>query len=230
MEFFKSSIGRKILMAITGLSMVMFVIVHLLGNSTIFGWLHGGINAYAHHLHSMPLPIIMAFRLGLLAIVCVHIWFGIQLTIENSDGRPQQYAVKSMQKATFASENMIWTGVILMGFIVYHLLHFTFQVISPDTAALTHLVPGVGGIMNPDVLTMVISAFKSFSVTLIYAIAMVTLFLHLSHGIQSFFQTMGWNNDRTMCFITKAGTLAALALFLGYVAVPVSILVGILKG
>ena len=91
MQLTSSSIGRKILMAITGQAMVLFAVVHLLGNSSIFGWLNGGINAYAEHLHSMPLPIIIGFRLALLAMVCVHIWFGIQLTIENRGGRPQQY-------------------------------------------------------------------------------------------------------------------------------------------
>jgi len=228
MQLLKSSIGRKILMAITGQAMVLFAVIHLLGNSSIFGWLPGGINAYAHHLHSLPAPIIIGFRLGLLAFVCVHIWFGIQLTIENRGGRPKEYAVKSTQKATFASENMIWTGVLLMAFILYHLAHFTFQVISPDTAALKNLVPGLEG-QVPNVLGMVVSAFQNMLVTLIYAGAMLILFLHLSHGIQSFFQTMGWSNDRVQPFLTKAGTLAALALFLGYAAVPLTILLRILN-
>jgi succinate dehydrogenase / fumarate reductase cytochrome b subunit len=228
MQLLKSSIGRKILMAITGQSMVLFAVIHLLGNSSIFGWLPGGINAYAHHLHSLPSPIIIGFRLGLLLFVCVHIWYGIQLTIENRGGRPQQYAVKSTQKATFASENMIWTGVLLMGFILYHLAHFTFQIINPDTAALNHLVP-LHGDNVPNVLGMVVSAFQNILVTLIYAGAMLILFLHLSHGIQSFFQTMGWSNDRVQPFLTKAGTLAALALFLGYAAVPLTILLRILN-
>jgi succinate dehydrogenase / fumarate reductase, cytochrome b subunit len=224
MQLFTSSIGRKIMMAITGQAMVLFAVIHLLGNSSIFGWLQGGINAYAHHLHSMPAPIIIGFRLGLLLFACVHIWYGIQLTIENRGGRPQQYAVKSVQKATFASENMIWTGVLLIAFILYHLAHFTFQIINPDTAALTHLTDGV-----PNVLGMVVSAFQNMFVTMIYAGAMLILFLHLSHGIQSFFQTMGWSNDRVQPFITKAGTLAALALFLGYAAVPLTILLRILN-
>ena len=224
MQLLKSSIGRKILMAITGQAMVLFAVIHLLGNSSIFGWLPGGINAYAHHLHSMPAPIIIGFRLGLLVFACVHIWYGIQLTIENRGGRPQQYAVKSTQKASFASENMIWTGVLLLAFILYHLAHFTFQIISPETAALTNLTNGV-----PNVMGMVVSAFQNIAVTLLYAGAMLVLFLHLSHGIQSFFQTMGWSNDRVQPFITKAGTLAALALFLGYAAVPLTILVRILK-
>ena len=224
MQLFTSSIGRKIVMAITGQAMVLFAVIHLLGNSSIFGWLPGGINAYAHHLHSMPAPIIIGFRLGLLVFACVHIWYGIQLTIENRGGRPQQYAVKSTQKASFASENMIWTGVLLLAFILYHLAHFTFQIISPETAALTNLTNGV-----PNVMGMVVSAFQNIAVTLLYAGAMLVLFLHLSHGIQSFFQTMGWSNDRVQPFITKAGTLAALALFLGYAAVPLTILVRILK-
>ena len=228
MQLLTSSIGRKILMAITGQAMVLFAVIHLLGNSSIFGWLPGGINSYAHHLHSLPAPIIIGFRLGLLVFVCVHIWFGIQLTIENSGGRPKQYAVKSTQKATFASENMIWTGVLLMAFILYHLAHFTFQIINPDTAALNHLVP-LHGDNVPNVLGMVVSAFQNMLVTLIYAGAMLILFLHLSHGIQSFFQTLGWSNDRVQPFLTKAGTLAALALFLGYAAVPLTILLRILN-
>jgi succinate dehydrogenase / fumarate reductase cytochrome b subunit len=228
MQLLTSSIGRKILMAITGQAMVLFAVIHLLGNSSIFGWLPGGINAYAHHLHSLPAPIIIGFRLGLLVFVSVHIWFGIQLTIENRGGRPREYAVKSTQKATFASENMIWTGVLLMAFILYHLAHFTFQIINPDAAALNHLVP-LHGDNVPNVLGMVVSAFQNMLVTLIYAGAMLILFLHLSHGIQSFFQTMGWSNDRVQPFLTKAGTLAALALFLGYAAVPLTILLRILN-
>jgi len=224
MQLLTSSIGRKILMAITGQAMVLFAVIHLLGNSSIFGWLPGGINAYAHHLHSLPAPVIIGFRLGLLVFAAVHIWFGITLTIENRGGRPKQYAVKSTQKASFASENMIWTGVLLLAFILYHLAHFTFQVISPETAALKNQINGI-----PNVMGMVVAAFQNFFVSFIYAGAMVILFLHLSHGIQSFFQTMGWSNDRVQPFITKAGTLAALAMFAGYAIIPIFILVRILN-
>lgn len=221
MQFLTSSIGRKILMSITGLSMVLFVVIHLIGNTTIFGWIPGGINAYAHHLHAFP-PLVWAFRAVMLVIVGVHILFAIQLTIENRGGRPQQYAVKSTQKATFASENMIWTGLLLLVFIVYHMLHFTAKA-----------VPGMEVVMNAegavDVFAMVVSAFKNVFVTLIYAAAMVTLFLHLSHGNQSMFQTLGLSNDRTLPTIVKAGTLVALVLFIGYVTVPLTIFLNILK-
>ncbi|MBI5483000.1 MAG: succinate dehydrogenase cytochrome b subunit [Deltaproteobacteria bacterium] len=229
MQLLTSSIGRKILMAISGQAMVLFAVIHLLGNSSIFGWLNGGINAYAEHLHSMPLPIIIGFRLVMLALVCIHIWFGIQLTIENRGGRPQQYAVKSTQKATFASENMIWTGLLLLAFLLYHLLHFTFQITNPESAALRNMV-ALHGHAVPNVLGMVVASFKSFFGSFIYVGAMVVLFLHLSHGIQSFFQTMGWSCDKSQPLIVKFGTLVALVLFLGYVAIPLSIFVGILKG
>ena len=229
MQFTSSSIGRKILMAITGQAMVLFAVVHLLGNSSIFGWLNGGINAYAEHLHSLPLPVIIGFRLVLLAMVCVHIWFGIQLTLENRDGRPGNYAVKSTQKASFASENMIWTGTLIGLFLLYHLAHFTFQVVSPETAALKNLVPLHNEIV-PNVLGMVVAGFKNVFVSFIYCAAMVVLFLHLSHGIQSFFQTMGWSCDKTQPMIVKFGSLVALVLFLGYVTIPLTIFAGILKG
>ncbi|MDY0384114.1 MAG: succinate dehydrogenase cytochrome b subunit [Geobacter sp.] len=222
MEFLSTSIGRKIVMAVTGFSMVLFAIVHLLGNSSIFAGA-GGINAYAQHLHSMPLPIIMGFRLVLLAIFLVHVIFGIQLTIENRSATPQTYAVKATRKTTFASENMIWTGLLLGAFIIYHLLHFTLRV----TPGLT-LTNDASG--HFDVFAMVASSFSSFAGTGIYAAAMVVLFLHLFHGIQSFFQTIGWSNDCTQPTIIKVGNLVALVVFLGFVAIPLSIFFGILKG
>ena len=222
MEFLNTSIGRKIVMAVTGCSMVLFAIVHLLGNSSIFAGA-SGINAYAQHLHSMPLPIIMAFRLVLLAILLVHVIFGIQLTIENRVATTRPYAVKVSRKATFASENMIWTGLLLLAFIIYHILHFTMRV----TPGLT-LTNDAAGHFN--VFAMVASSFSSFAGFAIYAVAMVLLSLHLSHGIQSFFQTMGWSTDSTQPVITKAGVLVALVLFVGFVAIPASIFLGFLKG
>lgn len=222
MEFLSTSIGRKIVMAVTGFSMVLFAIVHLLGNSSIFAGA-GGINAYAQHLHSLPLPIIMGFRLALLALFLVHIIFGIQLTIENRSATPQNYAVKATRKTTFASENMIWTGLLLGAFIIYHLLHFTLRV----TPGLT-LTTDASGHFN--VFAMVASSFSSFAGTGLYAAAMVVLFLHLFHGIQSFFQTIGWSNDCSQPTIIKVGNLVALVVFLGFVAIPLSIFFGILKG
>ncbi len=219
---FSTSIGRKIVMAVTGCCMLLFAIVHLLGNSSIFAGAVG-LNSYAQHLHSLPLPIIMAFRAVMLGLFLVHVLYGIQLTIENRTATPTSYAVKVSRKTTFASENMIWTGLLLGAFIVYHLLHFTFRV----TPGLT-LVNDAAGHFN--VFAMVASSFSSFAGAGLYAAAMVVLFLHLYHGIQSFFQTMGWNCDCIQPKITTAGMLVALVLLLGYVSIPLSIFFGILKG
>lgn len=219
---FSTSIGRKIVMAVTGCCMLLFAIVHLLGNSSIFAGA-AGLNSYAQHLHSLPLPIIMTFRAVMLGLFLVHVLYGIQLTIENRSATPTSYAVKVSRKTTFASENMIWTGLLLGAFIIYHLLHFTFRV----TPGLT-LVNDAAGHFN--VFAMVASSFSSFAGAGLYAAAMVVLFLHLYHGIQSFFQTMGWNCDCIQPKITTAGMLVALVLLLGYVSIPLSIFFGILKG
>src|ERR1700681_2150462 len=102
MQILNSSVGRKILMSITGQLLIIFILIHLVGNSTIF---FGLLNAYAEHLHALP-PLVWAFRTFMLAAVAVHICYGVQLTLENKSANPTVYAVKRQLKATFASENM----------------------------------------------------------------------------------------------------------------------------
>jgi len=217
MQLFTSSVGRKILMAITGQLMVLFVVVHLIGNSTIFfGWL----NAYAEHLHAFP-PMVWAFRLVMLVFVGVHACYGIQITLENQAANPGAYAVNRKLKASFASENMVWTGVLIAIFIIGHISHFTAK-LTPDIVANT--LPN-GGI---DVFTMVVSSFQHGIVAVLYVVAMIALFLHLKHGIQSFFQTMGWNNDSTLPVISKAGTVVSVIFLIGYSSIPLLILARIL--
>lgn len=222
MQLLKSTVGRKILMAITGQLMVLFVIVHLLGNSTIFvgaDW----INAYAKHLHDLG-PFVWVFRLAMLTFFSVHVIFGIQLTLENSAANPKGYAVKNKLEATFASENMIWTGLLLAAFVVYHLLHFTVRVTNPEISQ------GIDAVGRFDVYAMVTGSFQQGIIAFIYVAAMIVLFLHTSHGIQSFFQTMGWNNACTRPVITKIGTVVAVFLGVVYACIPLSIFIGILKG
>ena len=222
MQLFTTSIGRKILMAITGLFLVLFAVIHLVGNTTIYGWIPGGVNAYAHHLHAFP-PMVWAFRGVMLLIALVHIYFGIQLTLENSGARQKKYAVKATQKTTFSSENMIWTGLLLLVFIVYHLLHFTAKAVPG-----MELVKDAEGVV--DVFAMIVGAFKNIGIAAIYAAAMATLFLHLAHGIQSIFQTFGiTTNEKTLCKVVTIGKFVALVLFLGYISVPLSIFLNILK-
>ena len=222
MQLLKSTVGKKIIMAITGVLMLAFIIIHMIGNSTIyFGWL----NAYVEHLHALPLLVWM-FRIGMLTVFSIHVFFGITLTLENRAARPQAYTVKKSLRATFSGKNMIWTGLIIAAFLIYHLLHFTLQITHPEISSRMNL--DVLG--RPDVFKMVVLSLQKFFTAIIYVSAMIVLFLHLNHGIQSFFQTLGLNNDRTLPAITKAGTIAAVIFFLGYMAIPIAVFTGILKG
>ena len=219
MRLFSDSIGRKAVVAVTGLFMVLFVVVHLLGNTTIFAG-PDGINAYAEKLHGLG-PFVWAFRLLMLCLLLLHVIFAVLLTLENSAANPGKYAVKKMLKATFAGETMIWTGLLLLAFLVYHLLQFTVR-ITPD------IVLGNDAKNRVDVFTMVFTSFRITPIALVYVAAMVTLFLHLSHGIQSIFQSLGLNNDKTMPDFVLLGKLLSALFLVGYSAIPVLILAGIL--
>lgn len=218
----KSQVGNKILMAVTGQLMIIFIIVHVLGNATIFT---GGLNAYAAKLHSLPL-LLLTTRLGMLVLFSIHVFFGIRLYLENRAAKPEAYMVRKNLSATFASRTMVWTGLVIGAFLVFHLLHFTFQVIRPMESARLN----ADALGRPDVAAMVISGFQSFAISSLYIIAMGALVLHLAHGIQSSFQSFGLNDEFTLPVIAKAGTVTAVVLFLGYISIPVIILLGIVKG
>jgi len=225
MEFLKSTVGRKILMAITGLFLFCFVIVHLIGNSSIYLGVNG-INAYAEHLHALP-PLVWIFRLVMLALVAIHICYGFQLTLENSKANTKKYAVQNHKEATFSSKTMIWTGLLIALFVIYHLLHFTLHITNPEISA--GMAGNFDALQRPDVFKMVVLSFQKGLVALIYAIAMVILFLHLSHGTKSFLQTLGWNNDKTRPVLAIVSKVISAVLLVGYVAIPFVILTGLLK-
>ena len=217
----ESTVGKKILMAITGQMMLVFVIIHLLGNTTVY---FHNLNAYAAALHAMPVLVWM-FRLFMASMLCLHVYLGIVLTLENKKAKPLAYAVNTQLSATFAGRNMIWTGSLIGVFLVYHLLHFTIQVIDPSVSALRN--PDALG--RPDVSMMVLSSFRHIGIVSFYIISVAGLLLHLFHGIQSSFQTWGLNNERSFPIITRGGQIAATILFLGYAAIPVVIVMGIVK-
>jgi succinate dehydrogenase / fumarate reductase cytochrome b subunit len=215
MRLFSDSIGRKAVMAVTGLLMVLFVVGHMLGNLTIFAG-PNGINAYAQHLHELA-PIVWGTRIVMGVAVLLHIVLSIQITLENSAAKPDRYAVQNSLRATFQSKNMIWTGVIIGAFIGYHLLQFTFHV-TPNLAL------GEDVMGRFDVYNMVVTALQGVLTGLVYVVAMVSLFLHLSHGIQSSFQTLGLSNAKLLPRYTLAGTVVSGIFLVGFGAIPVAIL------
>ena len=208
-------------MALSGQMMILFIILHVLGNSTIF---YSALNAYAAGLHALPILLWM-IRSVMIAALLLHIFYGIQVTIENREAKPQTYAVQEYATSTFAGRNMIWTGAAIGTFLVYHLLHFTFQTINPATAAFSNL--DAAG--RPDVFTMLFAAFRKISILLIYSAGLLAVWLHLTHGIQSSFQTWGLNGEKSFPYIKRGGWLAAFILLLAYAAIPVAVLLNFLK-
>jgi succinate dehydrogenase / fumarate reductase cytochrome b subunit len=207
-------------MALSGLILVGFAIVHFVGNSTIFvgpGWL----NSYAEHLRDLG-PFVWVFRAFMLAAFGLHVFLGISLTLENWAANPGKYAVTKRVKTTFGSRTMIWTGLLLLVFIVFHLLHFTIGGI-PGTL---HISDDQG---RPDVYAMVVAGLLNKAYAGIYLVAMLVLFLHLSHGIQSLFQSVGLSNDRTLPKYTLMGKGVSLLLLLGYCAIPALILAWVIN-
>ena len=221
MTFIKNMVGRKIVMSITGLAMIFFVTLHLLGNISFFSG-PDGINAYAKIIQSLG-PFRWVFRVILAAVLGLHMVFGIQFTLENRTSGVQKYAVNKHLSATAAGKNMIWTGLLIALYLGYHLLHFTVQVITPEFSAIRNL----DALGRPDVFSMVVRSFRNIFVSVVYVMAMAAVGLHLSHGLQSMVQTLGLNSERTLPVMVKVGAAAALALFLGYVAIPAGIMSGL---
>lgn len=215
-----SSVGRKLVMAVTGQMMVLFVIGHVAGNATIF---FDKLNAYAAGLHALPV-LVWLVRLVLFAVVCLHIFYAVQLKLENHAARPVPYEKKEELESTFAGRNMVWTGAIIGTFLVYHLLHFTFQTIDPASAARANL--DAAG--RPDVFLMVARGLQKIGVALVYLFSVAALWLHLWHGIQSSFQTLGLNGERSFPVIRSGGSLAAFVLFIAYASIPVALATGLL--
>jgi succinate dehydrogenase / fumarate reductase cytochrome b subunit len=214
-------VGRKIIMAVTGIVLVAFVCVHLLGNSSLF-FGADALNAYAQKLHSLG-PFVWVFRLVMLAAFAIHIIFGIQLTLENKAATPDKNVQVKRLRTGFGAETMVVSGLVLLAFVIYHLLHFTVRVTNPEI----YVPLGDGGMV--DVFFMVVKGFSSALPVLIYLIGMGFLFLHVGHGFQSMFQTIGLSNDKSLPATTVASKIVAVVLLLGYISIPLLIVFGGIK-
>lgn len=221
MQLTQSSVGRKIIMAVTGIVLVAFVCVHLLGNSSVFAGSHA-INAYAQKLHSLG-PFVWVFRLVMLAAFVIHIVFGIQLTLENRAATPERNVQVKRLKTGFAAETMIISGLVLLAFVIYHLLHFTIRVTNPDI-----YVP-LDGHGMVDVYIMIVKGFHSALAVIAYLVGMAFLFLHVSHGFQSLFQTIGLSNDKSLPVMETISKLVGLVLLVGYISIPLLVVFGLIK-
>jgi succinate dehydrogenase / fumarate reductase cytochrome b subunit len=218
-----STVGRKLVMAVTGQFMIFYIVAHVLGNYTLFA---GAINAYAEGLRHWPYLIILwSSRALLLLSFVLHTWYGIVLKLENRKAKPEAYAVTQYRTASFAGRTMIWSGLLIGLFVLFHLLHFTFQVIEPGIGAIKN--PDALG--RPDVFTMVVSSFRGAGIAALYLIGVSALALHLYHGIESSIQSEGLNNERTLPVVVRTGMAMSIVLLFMYAAIPVIIVSGFFK-
>jgi len=220
--FFRSSIGKKFVVAVTGVILILFVIGHLLGNLQIFlgpDW----INGYSQHLRDLG-PLLWLIRIFLLVTVIVHIYVTIRLAIDNRRARPEPYIDKEYVKATFASRHMVMSGLIVFVFIIYHLAHFTFRKTDPRFPLLK-----LDPLNRYDVYSMMVYGFQNYFVSGFYVLGLFLLALHLSHGSSSFFQSLGMNDKKLTPRLAVGGRIFAWLLFVGYISIPVAVLLGLVK-
>jgi len=208
-------------MAITGLIWVGFLVGHLSGNLLVLVSQHA-INSYSQFLHSVP-ELLWLARIILIISFILHVIFAILLSKENKSARPQNYLVKKSQKSTAASRTMALSGSIVLAYLIYHLLHFTFLITHPE---ISHLVDHEG---MHDVYNLVVYSFQNPLLVGVYLISMVLLFMHLSHGIQSMFHSLGLTTKEYSPLLEKIGMAVAILFFVGYSSIPVSVLLGIVK-
>ncbi len=223
LRFYHSSIGKKIIVALTGAALMGFLVAHLLGNLLIFSGPEA-INGYAKKLQDLG-PLLYVARGGLLAAVVLHVLGTVQLVRMNRAARPRNYAVETVRQATKASRVMIWSGLTIAAFVLYHLAHFTWALGNEyhnPAIARYWVEPGVHNVYN-----MVVDGFRVWYVSAFYIVAMFLLCSHLSHGFASVFQTLGLATPRLRQPIKLAGHLFAWGLFLGNISIPLAIFTGL---
>jgi succinate dehydrogenase / fumarate reductase cytochrome b subunit len=210
-----SSIGGKYIVALTGIAMVGFLVAHLSGNLLVYAGPQA-MHDYAEGLRRFP-AVLWALRLGLIVAAFLHVTVAIKLNLASQAARPVAYVSKNYRKATMSSRNMLPTGLILLAYIIYHLADFTWRWTNAEVSALGHY----------DVYQMLLIRLSSPVNAIIYMIAMITMGIHLSHGVTSLFQTLGLNHPKYNLLFRCLGPLVGLVLTLGFISIPISILLGI---
>ena len=218
---FTSPIGRKWIVALTGIVLVLFVIGHLLGNLSVFAG-PDAMNAYAAFLKSTG-ELLWVVRIVLLVCVVLHVWFTITLWRENLAARPRKYAVKNDLGTTVYARLMRISGLTVLAFVLYHLAQFTWEAFNPEYKTWTDAQG------RHDVYRMVVTAFSCPFVSIFYMIAVGLLGMHLSHGIASLFQTLGISNRKLRPLFERGGLVLAWIIFLGFASIPASVLAGLVK-
>lgn len=230
-RLYQSAVGKKWVMAVTGIILLGFVATHMIGNLKLYiGWIpeEGAyeIDIYAESLRDLLFPLLprtyllWGMRLVLLAAVFFHIHAAATLTIMNRRARPESYAgPRQYQAANYASRTMRWSGIIVGAFVLFHLADLTW---GSDPVAATEFTRG-------EVYHNVVASFSRWPVSLFYIVANLLLGLHIYHGAWSMFQSLGWNHPVINRARRGFAGLLALAIVVGNVSFPIAVLVGLIE-
>lgn len=228
-DLYSTAVGKKYVMAVTGIGMMGFVLFHMIGNLKMYAGA-ADLNHYAHFLQTLLYPlapkgvVLWILRGGLLTMFVLHLHAAWSLTRLNRKARPVKYqSSRDYQIANFASRTMRWSGIIVLTFIVWHLLDLTFGVTNAHVGT---MVMDKGEEIK-DVYGSVVYTFDRIPVALFYVIANILLGIHLFHGSWSIFQSMGWNNPRFNKWRRAFATGFAAIIVIGNVSFPVAVMAGI---
>jgi succinate dehydrogenase / fumarate reductase cytochrome b subunit len=220
-ELYRSAVGKKAVMAVTGIILFGFVLLHMIGNLKLYEGPQK-LNAYAGWLREVGSPavpmsgLLWLMRIVLLVAVVLHIWAAWQVSRMSREARPRRYQQRKPVRMTYASRTMRWGGVIILLFIVYHLLHFTTGTVHND-------------FIEGDVYHNVVSGFRVWWVSAFYIVAQIALGFHLYHGLWSLFQSLGWNHPRFNHWRRAFAHAFAWIITLGNISFPVAVLTGIIS-
>ena len=226
LDLYGTAVGKKYVMAITGIGLMGFVVFHMIGNLKMYMGA-SDLNHYAHFLEKLLYPILpekvmlWILRGGLITMVLLHIHAAYTLTLLNRRARPVKYqSERDYQVASFASRSMRLTGIVVLLFIVWHLLDLTFGVVNSKTGE-------IGSENIKEVYGAVVFSLDRLPVAIFYVLANIMLGTHLFHGVWSLFQSLGWNNPKFNKWRTGAATGIATLVVVGNVSFPIAVLAGI---
>jgi succinate dehydrogenase / fumarate reductase cytochrome b subunit len=221
--FYRSTVGKKIIMGVTGLIGIAFVILHMVGNLQAFVG-SAKLNAYSAALHGPLNELLWIVRIVLIVAVVLHVLMAYQLTLISRAARPIDYKTRTPQVSTLAARTMKWGGVLILLFIILHLLHFTTETIDP--AGWRGMTDAVG---HRDVYGDIVASFRIWWVAAFYIVVMMVLGLHLFHGAWSSFRSLGYAKPSQHPLKRRLALIVTLVVWLGFTLVPVGVVVGVLR-
>ncbi len=214
-RFYQATIGKKAVMAVTGVILFGFIIGHLIGNLQVYAG-RETLDAYGAFLHHSTHGLIWVFRAVVLVCVLAHIVASIQLTVVKWQARPVGYVKTDYSHSTYASRTMMWSGPIIAAFIIFHLMDLTWGNVNP-------------AFQEGHVYDNVIASFSRWPVAVAYIVALSLLSLHLYHGIYSMFQSLGLSHPKYTPAIQRLAKVAAFLIWAGYVSIPVAVLTKVVQ-